>query len=131
MTDAGTGKLHIDSDWKAEAAKEKDRLADQERAAPKDAAAPGAANFIEILNILAMQAAVSLGGYQGAGGERLPPNPMAAKHFIDLIDVLDQKTRGNLNETEKKVLDSVLYEMRMQYVQMVSAAMAPPRPGKQ
>lgn len=128
MTDAGAGKLHIDSDWKAEAAKEKERLSESERAIPKETGVPGGANFIEILNILAMQAAVSLGGYQGPGGERLPPNPMAAKHFIDLIDILEQKTRGNLTETEKKVLDSVLYEVRLQYVQMVSAAMAPPRP---
>lgn len=126
MTDAG--KLHIDADWKAEAAREKERLAETERAAPRDAPRPGEASFVEILNILAMQAAVSLGGYQGPGGERIPANPLAAKHFIDLIDVLDQKTRGNLTDTEKKVLDSVLYEMRMQYVQTVSAAMPAPAP---
>lgn len=117
------GKLHIDSDWKAEAAKEKERLAAQEKAQPQKA--PGdsqtAPAFIELLNLLAMQAVISLGGYQGPGGERIPANPAAAKHHIDLLEVLEKKTAGNLSEEEKRALDSVLYELRLQYVQTVSA----------
>ncbi len=117
------GKLHIDSDWKAEAAREKERLAAQEKAqgqkTPGSAATTPA--FIELLNLLAMQAVISLGGYQGPGGERIPANPAAAKHQIDLLEVLDKKTTGNLSEEEKRALDSVLYELRLQYVQTVSA----------
>ena len=41
-----------------------------------------------------------LGGFQGPGGERIPPNPDAAKHHIDLLDVLEQKTKGNLTDEE-------------------------------
>ena len=117
------GKLHIDSDWKAEAAREKERLAAQEKAqaqrAPADAQTAPA--FIELLNLLAMQAVISLGGYQGPGGERIPANPAAAKHHIDLLEILEKKTAGNLSEEEKRALDSVLYELRLQYVQTVSA----------
>lgn len=114
------GKLHIDSDWKAEAAREKERLAAQEKARPP-ADSQTAPAFIELLNLLAMQAVISLGGYQGPGGERIPANPAAAKHHIDLLEVLEKKTAGNLSEEEKRALDSVLYELRLQYVQTVSA----------
>ncbi len=128
MTDEATsGKLHIDSDWKTEAAQEKERLASQEKMerGRGDAASPTAdANFFELVNMLAMQAAISLGGMQGAAGEQIPPNPAAAKHCIDLLDVLKHKTEGNLTDEEKGALDAVLYELRGQYVQLV----APPPP---
>ena len=117
------GKLHIDSDWKAEAAKEKERLAAQEKTQSQKPAgdSPTAPAFIELLNLLAMQAVIALGGYQSPGGERVPANPAAAKHHIDLLEILEKKTAGNLSEEEKRALDSVLYELRMQYVQTVSA----------
>jgi len=115
------GKLHIDSDWKAEAAKEKERLAAQEKTQKAAADPQSAPAFIELLNLLAMQAVIALGGYQGPGGERIPANPAAAKHHIDLLEVLEKKTAGNLTDEEKRTLDSVLYELRLQYVQSVSA----------
>ena len=122
MTDeARPSGLHIDSDWKTEAAQEKERLANQERASRSAAGAGPAANFVELVNLMAMQAAIGLGGYQGPGGERIPPNPNVAKHHIDLLEVLEKKTAGNLTEEEKRILDGVLYELRLQYVQSVSA----------
>ncbi|MCO6435788.1 MAG: DUF1844 domain-containing protein [Phycisphaerae bacterium] len=80
---------------------------------------------MDIINVLAMQAAVALGGFQGPGGENIPPNIAAAKHHIDLLAVLEEKTKGNLSDDEKKVLGAVLYELRMQYVHMVKG----PPPG--
>lgn len=120
MTDekAGGG-LHIDGDWKTEAAREKDLLAEQERKdQSKAAATPGTASttFLELVNLITMQAAVALGGVQGPGGEQIPPNPLAARHFIDLLEVLQKKTEGNLTDEERRALDGVLYELRMQYV---------------
>ncbi len=132
MTSEDTpGGLHIDSDWKEEAAREKERLVEEEKAAPPSGA-PQEASFAELLNMLAMQAMIGLGGYQGPGGERIPPNPVSAKHFIDLLDVLEKKTKGNLDEDEQKAMDAVMYELRMQYVSSVSgggAPQAPPTPG--
>lgn len=123
MTDRTTpGGLHIDSDWKSEAAREKERLASQESAGRPGPTSAESASFLELVNLIALQAAIGLGGYQGPGGERIPPNPIAAKHHIDLLEVLEKKTTGNLSEEEKRVLDGVLYELRMQYVSTVSAA---------
>jgi len=125
------GGLHIDSDWKTEAAREKERLAAQEK---KEAATKPAGGgeppigFMDLVNMLAMQAAIGLGGYQGPGGERIPPNAAAAKHNIDLLEVLQEKTKGNLSADEEKVLGAVLYELRMNFVQATSAAPPPTAP---
>jgi hypothetical protein len=132
MSDEDSGsRLHIDSDWKTEAALEKERLTQQETEAAKDGGAsspPGTPSIAELVNLLAMQAVVTLGGYQGPGGETIPPNYDVAKHHIDLLDVLDQKTKGNLTDDEKRMLNTVLYELRAQYVQAVSGGTPPAGP---
>lgn len=130
------GKIHIDSDWKSEAAAEKERLAEQERSEQEKKAAqggapqPGEPSFLELVNLLAMQAAIALGGYQGPGGERFAPNPIAAKFQIDLLDILAEKTKGNLTEEEKKLLDAVTHELRMHYVSIATGSGAPGSSGK-
>lgn len=121
--------LYIDSDWKSEAAKEKERLAEQEQGGGQQPAADGGEQggmFAELVNVLALQAAVALGGFQSPSGEQIPANPAAAKHHIDLLEVLERKTRGNLTEEEKRLLGGVLYELRMQYVQAMSGSPAQP-----
>jgi hypothetical protein len=40
----------------------------------------------------------------------------AAKQIIDILGVLEEKTRGNLNDSEDKLLKSLLYDLRVQYV---------------
>ena len=115
-----TPKIIIDSDWKEEAAQEKERLDQQTKDAGRPRDLPEA-TFFEIANLLVMQGAVALGGYQGPGGENLPPDLAMAKHFIDLLDVLQKKTEGNLSDDETRALDAVIYEMRMRYVEATSA----------
>lgn len=39
-----------------------------------------------------------------------------ARHSIDILRVLEQKTRGNLDDEEKKLLESVLYDVQVRYV---------------
>ena len=127
MTEESGGKIHIDSDWKEEAAQEKKRLEEMEAKQKQESAAPGtpggeaASNFMELINLLAMQAVIGLGGFQGQGGENMPPNPTAARHYIDLLEMLKTKTTGNLNDDEKQAIDSVLQELRMQFVQAMKA----------
>jgi len=50
-----------------------------------------------------------------------------AKHFIDMLQVLEDKTKNNLTPAEKTLLDQVLYEMRMSFVQIAGGA--PPGAG--
>jgi len=118
-------KIIVDSDWKEEAAKEKERLDEQikDTGQVRGGPEPG---FAEIVNLLMMQAVVGLGGLESPTGENLPPDLTAARHFIDLLGVLQEKTKGNLTDEEMKVLDAVVYELRMRYVQATSAP--PPKP---
>ncbi len=124
-------KIIIDSDWKAEAQREKERLASEAaQTGGGSAGAAGAtgpagapqADFAGLINVLAMQALVSLGGVRGPGGQPFPPNPEMAKYHIDLLEVLEARTRNSLTPEEKRMLDLTLYELRMRYVQVVGAA---------
>ena len=72
--------------------------------------------FISLLSSLAASAQMALG---------LLPNPASgiqtidlneARHVIAMLDVLDKKTRGNLSECEERLLRSILYELKMQFV---------------
>jgi len=113
-------KIIVDDDWKAQARREKETLAEKEKPAAKDALPD--VSFAELVNLLAMQTMVGLGLVAGAGGQPIPPNLEAAKHFIDMLAMLESKTKGNVSTEEKKILDDVLYELRMRYVQRTSAA---------
>jgi hypothetical protein len=115
-------KIIVDDDWKAQAKQEKERLT-EETAREEPLPAP---SFVELINMIAMQAMVGLGGMTGPGGERIPPSLELAKHYIDMLQILDDKTKNNLTDDERKLLDQLLYEMRMRYVQSASGGAVPP-----
>ncbi|HVP13571.1 MAG TPA: DUF1844 domain-containing protein [Phycisphaerae bacterium] len=108
-------KLHIDDDWKSQAAAEKERLAASVEAG--EHREMPAASFTGLIQLIAMQAMVGLGGLAGPPGQEIPPNLELAKHHIDLLDVLDNKTKGNLTPEEKRLLDTTLHQLRMAYVE--------------
>ena len=93
-------------------------MAEQEAASEQSPEA-GEANFLSMVNLLAMQAVVALGGMQTPDGQRMQPDPQAARIYIDLLGILDQKTKGNLTDDESKILTQTLGELRMMFVQLV------------
>ena len=109
-----SGKIYVDDDWKAEAKKEKEKLAVQESKAQGPLPDP---SFTEIVNMIAMQAVVGLGGMRLPDGRTMPPDLNIAKHHIDMLEVLENKAKGNMTEDEEKLLATTLYELRLQYVQ--------------
>lgn len=50
-------------------------------------------------------------------GERLEPNLLAAQQMIEIIAMLQEKTKGNLIEPEARLVDDLLYELRLRFVQ--------------
>jgi hypothetical protein len=82
-------------------------------------AAPPQASFEFLVASLIMQAQVQLGIFAmpGAEGEEAQVNLPWAKHVIDLIGVLEEKTRGNLTLEEKRIIENSLTELRFRYVQ--------------
>jgi hypothetical protein len=116
-------KIIVDDDWKAQARAEKEKLSKQTEAAPEQGAAgaPGElppANFAGLVSSLVSNVVYSLGGYEDPHTHKRYVDLQVAKHYIDLLAVVEEKTRGNLSEDEKKLLDAALYEIRMQYVQI-------------
>ncbi len=51
-------------------------------------------------------------------GETAEPDPLIAQQTIDTLEMLRDKTRGNLEEEERKLIDSLLYELRMRFVEL-------------
>ena len=53
-----------------------------------------------------------------ATGELAAPDALVAQQTIDTLEMLREKTRGNLDEGERKLIESLLYELRMHFVEI-------------
>ena len=73
--------------------------------------------FTGFILSLATTAAVHFGDLPDPTGEKAEPNLRAAAQMIEIIAMLQEKTKGNLLEPEEKLVDDLLYELRMRYVQ--------------
>ena len=60
----------------------------------------------------------ALGGMEAPADGQAIPGLALAKHHVDMLSVLEEKTKGNLTPEEKKLLDQAVSETRMQYVQI-------------
>jgi hypothetical protein len=119
--DEATPKLHIDSDWKAQAQAEKERLAQQERQqAEKHEGQQGLppANFQSLVSVLASQAIMGLGAMGDPKTGRVVVDLEGSRFSIDLLAVLDEKTKGNLSKEEAEELKQILAELRARYVRI-------------
>ena len=124
MTDAEK-KIISDDDWKTQAKKEKEKLVEEEKKqdtkAPAEQAGPAQmppANFLTLVNSLVVQAMFYMGKLADPNSdEPAQINLEVAKHHIDLLEMLDEKTKGNLTKEESGALSMALHEMRMMFVQ--------------
>ena len=76
----------------------------------------GAPTFLDLVTLLAEPIALYLGDAELPNGESAENLEMARLH-IDLLDVLRQKTAGNLEVGEARLLEDLLYRCRLRYVQ--------------
>ncbi len=75
-------------------------------------------SFISFVLSLATTAAIHLGDLADpATGQTLEVNLEGAAQMIGILTLLEEKTRGNLTAEERQVLEQVLYELRMRFVQ--------------
>ncbi len=136
-------KIVSDEDWKQQAKREKEKLAQQQAAANAEQAGNGsaqasktppgqsqsdqtqprprgplpAATFMTLVDSLMMQILFCLGKLSGKDTGAAHVDLELAKHHIDTLQLLEDKTKGNLTEEESKALRLALHECRMQYVQ--------------
>ena len=121
-------KIIVDDDWKAQAQAEKEQLAQQ--AATSGEAAAGAqeqrelppASFSVLVSSLVTHIFFALGAIEDPQTKQRFLDLDMAKHHIDMLAILEEKTKGNLTDAEKKTLDRAVYESRMQYVQAAQHA---------
>ncbi len=73
-------------------------------------------NFTNFMLSLSTSALIQLGEIQDPFTQKSTKNLPLAKQTIDLIGMLKEKTKGNLSPDEEKVIEYVLYDLRMRYV---------------
>jgi Domain of unknown function (DUF1844) len=74
------------------------------------------ATITSLIQMLATQTMVALGKIPIPGQPEGKVELGAAKHFIDLLEVLEAKTKGNLSAEEMVLLNNVTHELRMAFV---------------
>jgi len=109
----------VDESWKENVEKEKSNIDKQ----PKPSAEQDAAqeqlppmDFTMFLSSLGMQALIALGEVENPVTNKKEADLMQAKYLIDIVGMMQEKTKGNLTDTEAKALDQILYELRSKYI---------------
>jgi hypothetical protein len=132
MSDSPEKKLFIDEDWKAkvEAEKEAARHVQPPTAAGESTADASAqiddlpdsplppASLAFLLTTIATQAMVALGQMPNPITGRAEVRLHQAKHFIDTLSMLEQKTVNNRTPEETGLLDELLHQLRLAYVML-------------
>lgn len=95
-----------------------------ERPTAAASAAPGRLTFLDLVRPLAMQALAGLGQMPDPATGMRGLDLEFARDHIELLGVLEQKTRGNLTPEEKATLDQMLQELRTLFASLASRAMA-------
>ena len=112
-------KIIIDEDWKNKAQKEKETLKDTQESPQQEKEQrqlpPG--DFNSLVSMLATQAMFAMGFIATEKDKEPQKDLMLAKFNIDMLESLEQKTKGNLTEQEQKLLTGALSQLRMGFVE--------------
>lgn len=115
-------KIIVDEDWKAQVEAEKEAAkqapgepqgADKTQR-PKGPLPPPSLTLLA--SSLGMQAMIAMGLVAVSGGEKPQVDLDDAKHLIDTVEMLFEKTQGNRTADETAMLDGLLHELRLGYV---------------
>jgi hypothetical protein len=115
-------KIIIDEDWKTQVERERAEAEKSGEAAagggkpPPDIPLPPA-SLIYLATTLFLQAMTSLGLMPDPASGKAEKNLPLARHFIDMLEVLQEKTEGNRTPDESADLESMLYQLHMAFVQ--------------
>jgi hypothetical protein len=113
-------RILVDSDWKEEAAREKEQLAEQ--VGPKTPQGELAPDILSHCASLATQALVFLGLVAHPLTGKPEYSPQDARYLIDTLLMLREKTKGNLTAEEAEHLEAMVGELQMAWVQVTAAA---------
>lgn len=105
----------VDEQWKDRIEKEKDQPAQANTENHEGREMPPV-NFSLFISSLGMQALMALGEIENPSTNKKEKELTQAKYLIDIIEMLQQKTKNNLDEEESKIIEGILYELRMKYI---------------
>jgi hypothetical protein len=119
-------KIIIDEDWKSRVEAEKKQAAGQPSTGddtgpsaggtpPEDVPMPPA-SFGLLLTTLATEALMAMGQLPHPMTGQTQKHRHQARYLIDTIDMLREKTKGNLTEQEQEMLDTLLHQLRMAFI---------------
>lgn len=111
-------KLVVDDDWKSQVEKEKAQASEPE-ATPAEQDDMGdlpPASLAMLISTFYSQAMMALGVMANPSTGEKETDLRMAKHFIDTLEMLQEKTSGNTDDEESKMFDEVLHLLRMAYV---------------
>ena len=119
-------KLIIDEDWKNQAQRDKEKLAEQEAQEEHDEGGEETglppADLTGLASMLATQAFFALGLIGREGEPQRAPDFVLGKFHIDMLEMLEQKTAGNRTDDETKMFTGTLGQLRMAFVQLAEKA---------
>jgi hypothetical protein len=101
---------------KKAAAEEKQQVQDEPQQAQVDEHDYPLVNFTNFVLSLSTSALFHFGDFPETEGGAPQKNLPAAKQTIDILDMLNEKTKGNLDKNESDLIKGVLYELKMRYV---------------
>jgi len=104
----------VDEGWKNSVEKEKQSA--QQESQPAEGQELEA-SFPVFISGLAMQALIALGELENPVTKKKQTDLSQARYLIDIIQMLQEKTRDNATEEEKKMLEEMLYQLRMVYIE--------------
>ena len=124
-------KIIVDEDWKSQVQAEKEAAekAAHEKAPGEKGPAERASrprgplpppSFTFLTSSLGMQAMIAMGILANPADDKIEADLEQAKHLVDTIQMLWDKTEGNRTADETAVLDNLLHELRMAYVAVQS-----------
>jgi hypothetical protein len=97
-------------------AEEKPKIQKSSQTTPEQVSDYPPITFTNFVLSLSTSALFHFGDFPDPEGGKAQKNLPAAKQTIDILDMLNEKTKGNLDENENKLIQSVLYELKMRYV---------------
>jgi hypothetical protein len=101
---------------------ESPKASGQDRAEREAAASLPPADFATLVLSLGSSAMAYMGESDAPDPKQPARNLPMAKHAIDLLSVLEEKTKGNLTSEEEQILESLLFDLRLRYVEAVKAS---------
>jgi len=111
VDEAWKQKVQEEKEETKENGQEENEAEEQEQSGP-----PPEASFLSFIATLQLQTLVALGEIPNPMTQKADPDLVQAKYLIDTLGIIQDKTKGNLTDEEKRALDAVLYDVRMRFV---------------